>query len=1522
MATTFDVIFLGRFPLIDTIQGNEFAENAAGLLGSYGTSANPLSESIQTLSANYLLVEDNTTYDTDNRDLLGLIAEFDSFRINGGTPQNFDALTVYDATITYFDGTTATISAVVFQDVNGNTYLAPELTLNADQAALTAKPITSLSLNSVLLDNGDLQADRIAGDFKTVVDGTAGNDVITQSSGYVDGDGDSITIGADFVLAGAGNDSIDAGDGNDVVYGELGNDTILGGNGNDTLFGADGSDRLIGGNGNDSISGGTGDDYIESGGGTDTIDAGDGNDVIAVSDDHGSNSIDGGGWYDQLVFATPTSTAGVTVTWTGDGTGTYDFDATTAEGRFTGIEQSSGTNYSDTYDASADNAGTSVYAMAGDDTLIGGAGSDRLYGEDGSDSVHAGSGADTIDGGAGVDYLKGQSGDDSIVGGSGADTLTGDSGADTLDGGLDDDSVAGGSGSDSLLGGDGNDNIRGDNMWLDQADYASTVGTATTLTVTNTAEGPITLWFINSSGAFEFRQNINAGQTVTQAATTGDNYVLRAPDGYYLELIEGGNQTVVYGADGLNDTIDGGAGNDTIFGEFGDDSIFGGDDSDLIYGGYGNDFIDAGHQGDTVYAGFGNDTIDVGGGFDLAYGEAGDDLLIDGSTAALASTLYGGDGNDTIQSGTGTAAAQYFGDVGDDLFEDRGGTNQTFSGGVGSDTYVALADIGNDTIVGGEDALSGLDVDTIDLSALTTPVTVTYTGDEAGTITDGTNTITFSEIEHLILTEGADYVQPVADGVGVWIEGRGGDDTILGGQGNDTIDGGDGNDYLEDLTGDDTLLGGAGEDYLKVGRGNNLAVGGDGADTIFAIEGGADTLDGGADADFFDIRTLGNITISGGETTTTGGRDVDRIDIGPDTAALTVDITGAEAGTISDGTSTITFTGLEELDLGGGDDTVNGGFDTVGLIIDGDDGNDVFNLSNTSGANVLDGQGGNDSIFSGSGNDTISGGSGSDRIEGGGVNDSLSGGGDNDTILGGSGNDTLDGVQGNDSLDGGSGDDLIFGGDGNDTLVAGNNTGAGDTLAGGNGEDLLIDSYWNATLDGGSGNDTIQVGYGVATVIGGEDVSGTDVDWMSFSLADDTAKVTFSGDEAGDYTDSDGDRGTFSQIEGVIGSSHGDSFDATLDASGVSLSGMGGNDTLLGGSGDDILFGGDGDDVLTGADGADVILGDAGADTISAGSGNDYIEAGTGDDLLFGGGGDDYFTYNAGDGLDTISDFNRGNSGALLDGDVNNNDFIDLSSYYDNIFELWADQADDGVLNQSNLTDTKGNATDYSNNLLFGAGEGIVFTGATADSSFFATDNTGVVCFATGKMILTTRGEIPIERLSPGEMIVTRDNGPQPLVWVASTRLGAEDLASRPKTRPVRLAPELIGASRPLIVSPQHAVLFRDDRGDETLVRAIHLARMTGGKARVMHGCRKVSYFHLAFEAHQIIFANGAATESFYPGPQAMLGLAADLRSELAALFPGLEPTRAEVSYGKHARPVARFRDLPPHLGALSQVAL
>jgi hypothetical protein len=144
MPQTFNVISLGQHAQMDTTEGNYVAENAADLVGmSFGSADAPLLHQVQTLAEGSAGAGTATAYDMDNT--LGN----DTFSINGGAAQTFDGTAVFNATLTYTDGTTATITAVVFQDTDGNTYLAPEFAQNSDQTALEAKPIQSMSLDSL-----------------------------------------------------------------------------------------------------------------------------------------------------------------------------------------------------------------------------------------------------------------------------------------------------------------------------------------------------------------------------------------------------------------------------------------------------------------------------------------------------------------------------------------------------------------------------------------------------------------------------------------------------------------------------------------------------------------------------------------------------------------------------------------------------------------------------------------------------------------------------------------------------------------------------------------------------------------------------------------------------------------------------------------------------------------------------------------------------------------------------------------------------------------------------------------------------------------------------------------------------------------------------------------------------------------------------------------------------------------------------------------------------------------------------
>ncbi len=160
MPTTFSVISIGVLADMDTIEGNDTAENASGLVGmTFGSAGNALVNDFVTMAP--VGTVSGTSYSTNN-------SPADQFSIDGGAAQTFDSTAIYNATITYIDGTTATYTAVLYQDANGNAYLAPEFSAGADQVALEAGPIRSITLDSLVGDTyAGLTTDRQDWNFVT-----------------------------------------------------------------------------------------------------------------------------------------------------------------------------------------------------------------------------------------------------------------------------------------------------------------------------------------------------------------------------------------------------------------------------------------------------------------------------------------------------------------------------------------------------------------------------------------------------------------------------------------------------------------------------------------------------------------------------------------------------------------------------------------------------------------------------------------------------------------------------------------------------------------------------------------------------------------------------------------------------------------------------------------------------------------------------------------------------------------------------------------------------------------------------------------------------------------------------------------------------------------------------------------------------------------------------------------------------------------------------------------------------------
>ncbi len=264
----------------------------------------------------------------------------------------------------------------------------------------------------------------------------------------------------------------------------------------------------------------------------------------------------------------------------------------------------------------------------------------------------------------------------------------------------------------------------------------------------------------------------------------------------------------------------------------------------------------------------------------------------------------------------------------------------------------------------------------------------------------------------------------------------------------------------------------------------------------------------------------------------------------------------------------------EDIDAGGGDDTINGfgGSDTI----DGGTGHDSLmgnegydSLIGGAGNDTLDGGIGDDTLAGGTGDDQLRGGAGLDLLDGGNGRDLLSGGDSADTLLGASGHDTLRGDAGNDLLVGGSHDDRLEGGAGNDVLHAGGRS-AEEPSGGG------ID-----VLDGGTGDDQLFSGLFGDTAAGDRLYGGAGQDIATISLGNATIGVTFL-------------RGVFDGSAELRGTND---MRIARDIERLSISGSAFADGLLGGDGGDTLSGGGGHDRLIGGAGRDVLTGGTGADT-------------------------------------------------------------------------------------------------------------------------------------------------------------------------------------------------------------------------------------------------------------------------------------------------------------------------------------
>lgn len=161
-------------------------------------------------------------------------------------------------------------------------------------------------------------------------------------------------------------------------------------------------------------------------------------------------------------------------------------------------------------------------------------------------------------------------------------------------------------------------------------------------------------------------------------------------------------------------------------------------------------------------------------------------------------------------------------------------------------------------------------------------------------------------------------------------------------------------------------------------------------------------------------------------------------------------------------------------------------------------------------------------------------------------------------------------------------------------------------------------------------------------------------------------------------------------------------------------------------------------------------------------------------------------------------------------------------------------------------------------------------------------------CFGTGTRITLADGQlVPIEDLTPGMKVLTRDHGAQPLRWV-----GQVSLRGHGQSAPVIFPAGVLGNLAPLTLAPRQRI-FLYQRGDnklgqraEVLIQAQFLAG-SGGIEQRETGF--VTYHALAFDSHQIIYAEGVPMESLLVSRATLTQLPPALQSDLERRFPNLD---------------------------------
>lgn len=185
------------------------------------------------------------------------------------------------------------------------------------------------------------------------------------------------------------------------------------------------------------------------------------------------------------------------------------------------------------------------------------------------------------------------------------------------------------------------------------------------------------------------------------------------------------------------------------------------------------------------------------------------------------------------------------------------------------------------------------------------------------------------------------------------------------------------------------------------------------------------------------------------------------------------------------------------------------------------------------------------------------------------------------------------------------------------------------------------------------------------------------------------------------------------------------------------------------------------------------------------------------------------------------------------------------------------------------------------------------------------------VCFTKGVLIRCASGDVQVEKLKLGDIVVAVDGTLHEIKWIGKRSLTNAELKRKPHLAPVRIRAGAVCNNLPssdLVVSQQHRMLLDNWQvellfGTPTaLAAAKHLVNDHSILIKTPED--GVEYYHILFDQHEIIHATDALSESFHPGQWALDRLGDKSRNEIFELFPELKTDAS--NYGPTAEMVLK----------------